>query len=274
MKRESWAALTLGLVLAHGCAEPEELGNVFITTLGASGSPGDADASVGGTGGDTPGQGGTGAAPATGGTGGAGGSGAAPATGGTGPAATGGTGGAPATGGTGGAPGTGGTDTGAGGTAAEPTGSCVEQAATTVFYTDRSQNNQKGAQLAIRQDPAGTFPLSDLVVRYWFNPGPFTAFVADIDNAQSATNADVKADVEVTFGSELGSSYADFNVGRADAIGNGLNSLQFRIHTAAYDQLDSSTDFSLVTGADNEINENITAYVDGVQVFGCTPPAQ
>lgn len=280
MKRESWAALTVGLLLAYGCAEPEPLGSVFRIDLSAN--PGDAgpnvDPGAGGTAPDPQGQGGSGPTPGTGGTGG---TGATPGTGGTGPApSTGGTGGAPGTGGTAGAPGAGGTAPGAGGTAAVPAGNCVETGSVTpfnvqLFYTDNSQANQIGIELAILNQGNTTYPMSDLAIRYWFTPGALTGFVGEVDNARSNSNVDVRNDVEFTFGEELGSSFVEIAVNRADAIGNGIDNLQVRIHTPAFGTLDHTDDFSYVQGAENvDDNLNITAYVDGVQVFGCEPPAQ
>jgi hypothetical protein len=275
MKRQSWAALTTtGLLLAYGCAEPEPLGSVFIRDLsaGAGAADGGVDPGAGGTG---PGQGGTGPAPGTGGTGG---TGAAPGTGGTGAApSTGGTGGAAGGGGTGGAPGAGGTGTGAGGTAPVATGDCVESDGLIVFYRQTSNADQNiQMTLAVQVQPSGTFATSDLTLRYWFSGGAPADFVGEIDYASNGTNQTVTPDVNVTFGTELGSNYADINVDRAEAIGVGLQSIQVRIHNAAFSTLAPQTDDFSYDAAATQLQENpnVTAFVAGEQVFGCTPPAQ
>ena len=274
MKRESWAALTLGLVLAYGCAEAEPLGNVFIRDLNPDG--GIAIPSAGGTGGDPQGQGGTGPAPGSGGTGGAGGTGAAPTTGGTGGTpGTGGTGGAPGTGGTGGAPGTGGTGTGAGGTAPVVAGNCVETGDISVFYSEaaNAQTQNIRMTLAVRNDGAG-FPVSDLVLRYWFGDDGLGGFVGQSFYAQLNAGGNITANVTTTFGSELGSAYVDIGFNANTDIGAGIQQLQMDIHSDPYANWDQTNDFSFVEDANNVVNENITAYVAGEQVFGCTPPAQ
>lgn len=278
MKRESWAALTLGLVLAYGCAEPEELDNIRIITLGASNSGDDAGVQpgAGGTGGDPQGgQGGTGPAPAQGGTGG---TGPAPSTGGTGGTpGTGGTGGAPGTGGTAGAPGAGGTAPGAGGTAPVVAGNCVETGDVSVFYTEGAAATTQNIRmtLAIRHGgAANAFPLSDLVVRYWFGDDGLGGFVGQSFYAQANGGANLTANVTTEFGSELGSAYIDIGFNATADVGAGVDQLQMDIHADPYANFDQSNDFSFVADATNVVNENITAYVDGVQVFGCTPPAQ
>lgn len=278
MKRESWAALTLGLVLAYGCAEAEPLGNVFIRDLNPDG--GIAIPSAGGTGGDPQGQGGTGPAPGSGGTGGAGGTGAAPTGGTGGTPGTGGTGGAPGTGGTGGAPGTGGTGTGAGGTAPTQAGNCVETGDVSVFYTETANPTTQNIRMTIavlHEGDAAAFTFSDMVVRYWFGDDGLGGFVGQSFYAQAAQangGANITANVTTAFGNELGSAYIDIGFNSTDNIGAGVQQLQMDIHSDPYANWDQTNDFSFVEGATNVVNENITVFVAGEQVFGCTPPAQ
>jgi hypothetical protein len=276
MKRQSWAALTTtGLLLAYGCAEPEPLGSVFIRDLsaGAGAADGGVDPGAGGTG---PGQGGTGPAPGTGGTGG---TGAAPGTGGTGAApSTGGTGGAAGGGGTGGAPGAGGTGTG--GTASTPAGNCVETGDISVFYTETANATTQNIRMTLallHQGDAAAFTFSDLVLRYWFGDDGLGGFVGQSFYAQAAQangGADLTANVTTTFGEELGSAYIDIGFNSNANIGAGIQQLQMDIHSDPYANWDQSNDFSFVADANNVVNENITVFVDGEQVFGCTPPAQ
>jgi hypothetical protein len=247
---------------------------VFIRDLNAGAGAADAGIppAAGGTGGDTQGQGGTGPAPSAGGTGGTPGAGG---TGGT--PGTGGTGGAPGTGGTGGVPGTGGTGTGAGGTAPVVAGDCVESDGLIVFYRQTSTSDQNiQMTLAVQVQPSGTFATSDLTIRYWFSGGAPADFVGEIDYASNGANQTVTPDVNVTFGTELGSNYADIVVDRAEAIGVGLQTIQVRIHNAAFSTLAPQTDDFSYDAAATQLQENpnVTAFVAGEQVFGCTPPAQ
>ena len=287
MKFASQRAVGGALLLFGACAVPVEIdddvqivpedagfsvggsaGAPGTGTGGASGTPGQGGAAPqGGTGGVIGGLGGTGAGAGQGGTG-VGGASMAGASGmGGSMLAMGGASGA----GMGGTAGT----AGAGGTG--PTGSCVATGTVNgidleVFYTETTANNQIGMTLAIANAGGAMYPMSDLTVRYWFTPNTAATFAASCDFAATATNATVTADVDVTFATQGASSYAEINVDRADNIGLGFNSIQLRLFGMGFPVLTHTDDFSFVDGATNLVNENISAYVDGTQVFGCEPP--
>jgi cellulose binding protein with CBM3 domain len=282
MKRVSWAALTAGLLLSYACANAIPLGDdVYYIQLDGGGVASGAGGTAAGAGGTA--QGGTGAigGGATGGTGTTGGTGGTAGSAGTGgTAGTAGTAGTGGQGGTGGTAGAGGTD-GAGGTAPTVAGNCVEASdvapiALTVFYSETSNAaNTIGVTLAV-SNTGSSFPRSDLTIRYWFTGGAPADFVGEVDFAAPAAGATalVKEDVDVTFGTELGSNYAEVNVDQADAIANGYQTIQIRIHNLAFSSLEPQTDdFSYVADVTNvSTNLNVTAFVAGEQVFGCTPP--
>jgi hypothetical protein len=138
-----------------------------------------------------------------------------------------------------------------------------------VIYSDRSDApgfNQLTMTLSV--DNAGAdFDLTDLVLRYWFaaDQGQ-TDFVAEIDYAQIG-----KENVCVSFGNQLGQSFADIGFSANQALGTGVQDIQLRLHTPSYAQQDQTNDFSFVAGADALANENITVYRAGTRVAGCEP---
>jgi hypothetical protein len=154
-----------------------------------------------------------------------------------------------------------------------PTGTCVEAGdaapiAMTVAYTELNDTNQIGMRLRIT-NTGTSYAMSALVIRYWFTAGALTGFVRDVD---FVTPPLVATDIVVTYGEALGSNYADINVNRADAIGTGIDAIQIRIHTPGFGTMNHTDDFSFLDAANVAINENISAYVSGEQVFGCEPP--
>jgi hypothetical protein len=154
-----------------------------------------------------------------------------------------------------------------------PTGTCVEAGdaapiAMSVLYTERNLADQIRMTLRINNTGA-SYAMSDLVIRYWFTAGALTGFQTTVDYVVAPI---VAGNVVVTFGEALGSNYADININRADAIGSGIQELQLRMYTPAYNTLTHTDDFSFAPAANAVVNENITAYVSGEQVFGCEPP--
>ncbi len=155
-------------------------------------------------------------------------------------------------------------------------GRCVQPGdvapiALTVFYTDQTVTGQIGMRLTV-SNAGSDYPMSDLVLRYWFTAGALTGFVSNVDYAALIQEAQsIAANVNVSFGEAFGSYYADINIIRPDPIGMGIESLQLRIHTPNFDILNHTDDFSYVADATDVVNQNITAYVSGEQVFGCEP---
>jgi cellulose binding protein with CBM3 domain len=148
-------------------------------------------------------------------------------------------------------------------------GDCAAEADLSVVYTDRSDAatfNQVTLTLNV-ENTGADFPLTDLVLRYWFaaEQGQ-TEFVAEVDYAQVG-----KENVCVTFGNQLGQSFADIGFTSNAPVGAGAEDVQVRLHTPNYAQQDQSNDFSFIEGAQNAANENITIYRAGTRVAGCEP---
>jgi hypothetical protein len=275
MKIVSQRALA-GALLVAACAVPVDIvpgEDVQIVSPDAGFSLGG-----GGMGGESGlGGGGTGL---VGGSGTGGALGGAPGTGGTG-FTQGGTGGVASMGGSAGMGGsmlgTGGAGgAGMGGAGVEPPPeNCVETGSvggfnTEVFYTENVQNQSIGMTLAIRNTGAA-FNMNQLSVRYWYTPGTTQAFTFMCYYAQSAANATITDDVSVTFGQNAVSAFAEVTIDRADPMGTGINQIQLDLRANNVNLLHTD-DFSFVDGAMTALNPNISAYVDGVQVFGCEPP--
>lgn len=149
-------------------------------------------------------------------------------------------------------------------------GGCANETSPTVVYTDRSDSpsfNQLTMALTVENVGTGV-SLQDLVLRYWFaaDQGQ-TDFVAEIDYAEIG-----KENVCISFGNQLGQSFADiaFSGGAATSDGR-VRDVQVRLHTPNYAQQDQANDFSFLAGADQAANENITVYVAGTRVSGCEP---
>lgn len=282
MKISSQRMLAAVLVsTAAACAQPVEIGSddVVFADPDASfgGSGGAAGEGGGGSGGSGIGQGGSAPQGGTGGTFGGstgqGGSGfGGSASGGSAGAGVGGTGGGSA-----GASGAAGQAGAAGAGGGGPTGNCVETGSvngiiTRVFYTETSAANQIGMTLAI-QNTGAQYATSDLTVRYWFTPGTTATFdfACDFAQAGGTTITDL---VGVTFGTNAAqtSAFAEISVSRPEDIGTGINQIQLRLFTDGFQALTHTDDFSFLDNATNVEHENISAYVDGVQVFGCEPP--
>jgi hypothetical protein len=175
-----------------------------------------------------------------------------------------------AQGGTGGAGGS-----GAGGTGNTPppaVGDCADATAGSgnfqlkVLYTERAENNQISMVLGLENTGNG-FPLSDLVLRYWFSDDDQTVNEFNIDYASN----NIQSAISVTFGEALGSNYADVNFSSATDVGQGIEQIQVRLHSQNYAILNQTNDFSYSAGGDEVENRNITAYVNDVKVFGCEP---
>ncbi len=147
-------------------------------------------------------------------------------------------------------------------------GGCATDTAIAVIYTDRSDApsfNQ--LSLVLSAENAGAdFPLTDLVLRYWFAAEGGTDFVAEVDYAQIG-----KENVCVSFGNQLGQSFADIGFTSSAALGEGVSDIQLRLHTPNYAQQDQANDFSFVAASDGLPNENITVYRAGTRVSGCEP---
>lgn len=148
-------------------------------------------------------------------------------------------------------------------------GGCASETSPTVVYTDRSDSpifNQ--LTMALTVENVGPINLQDLVLRYWFSADQGqTDFVAEIDYAEVG-----KENVCVSFGNQLGQSFADIAFSGGAPTSEGLvRDVQVRLHTPNYAQQDQGNDFSFMASADQVANENITVYVAGSRVSGCEP---
>lgn len=259
-------ALAFGAALASGCAtgvdvtegEFAEICAAPNTTCG-----GGQGASVGNVGGSSSGQGGS----ASGGSFGAnGGTGASTANGGS--LSTGGTGGA--VNGTSGSGGTG---------AAQPLaeGDCLPMSQLVIVYEDRrtgaASTNEPSMVLSV-QNPSGTsFDLSTLTIRYWFTADGAGSFMGNIDYAQLDGQQSLSGAVQVSFGQDFGSDYAELSFTSTASVGaQGVNQVQLRFHGNPYQDMNQTNDFSFLSGAMAPTpNRNITPYLNGAQVGGCIP---
>ncbi len=274
MKIVSQRALA-GALLVAACAVPVEI----VEDVQIVSPDGGISSGVGGMGGESGiGGGGTGL---VGGSGAGGALGGAPGNGGSG-FTQGGTGGVVSMGGSAGMGGSmmamgGGAGAGMGGAGVEPPlGNCVETGSvggfvTQVFFMENVQNQAIQITLAIRNEGAA-FNMNQLSVRYWFTPGTTQPFTFACYYAQSAANATITDDVNVTFGETPVSAFAEVTIDRTDAMGTGINQIQLDFR-AGNVNLVHTDDFSFldVNGV-STLNPNISAYVDDVQVFGCEPP--
>lgn len=182
------------------------------------------------------------------------------------PQATGGTAGAGSN--AGGTSSTGASDVGYGPPA---TGGCINESEVDgieldVLYTDRPVTSAISMVLAI-QNSGSAFPLSDLVLRYWFTDDGLDVNIGQSDYASN----NLTSAITFSFGVALGSNFADIGFSNPGDIGDGIEEIQVRLHTANYTSLDRTNDFSYSAESTAVINRNITAYVDGIKVFGCEP---
>lgn len=189
-------------------------------------------------------------------------------TGGTTGSSTGGTG-SVAQGGTGGAPGSGGT--GNPNMPPPAVGDCADMDGSgnfelSVTSHERPADNQISVVIGVTNVGNG-FPLSDLVLRYWFSDDDLDMTVAEIDYVSNLQ----KSDLSITFGEALGSNYFDINFSATNDIAQGVDEIQLRIHTSSYATVNQANDFSYVPGETDVTNRNISAYIDGTKVFGCEP---
>ncbi|MET0409993.1 MAG: hypothetical protein ABW217_01790 [Polyangiaceae bacterium] len=135
-----------------------------------------------------------------------------------------------------------------------------------VTSQERAADNQISVVIGVENVGNG-FPLSDLVLRYWFSDDDLDMTVAEIDFVSGLQ----KNEVPITFGEALGSNYFDVGFTSANDIGTGIAEIQIRIHTSNYATVNQANDFSYNAGTAEVINRNISAYIDGVKVFGCEP---
>jgi hypothetical protein len=209
------------------------------------------------------------------GTGGTGSSG----TGGTGSSSLGGssssTGGtASGTGGTGGSAqgGTGSGGTGGGSMTPPAVGDCADMDGSGTFEVsvtsrERPANNQISVVIGVDNVGNG-FPLSDLVLRYWFDDDGQEVDQFNLDYTSAPGT------VTVTFDELLGSNFADIGFSSTNDIGTGVNEIQIRLRTENYATLDQTNDFSYAPGGTEVVNRNISAYKSGAKIFGCEPGSE
>lgn len=259
-------ALALG-VLASGCATgvevtDEELAEICAspnTTCGGQGT------SVGNVGGSTAGLGG----------------GSVGANGGTSAGTA--NGGSVSNGGSGGSGGTGGTVNGTSGSGGTGTlqplaeGECLPVSDVVIVYEDRrtgAPSTSEPSMVLSVQNPSGTsFDLSTLTIRYWFTADGAGSFMGNVDYAQLDGQQNLSGAVQVSFGQEFGSDYAQLSFTSTASVGpQGVNQVQLRFHGNPYQDMNQTNDFSFLSGATSPTpNRNITPYLNGAQVGGCVP---
>jgi hypothetical protein len=268
-RQRAWCSFVLGAAAFCGCATgvdvtDEELAEICADPVNRC-SGGTAGASVGSVGGST--GGGFGGS-SNGGTFNAnGGSGAGPSNGGS----------LGTNGGTGGSLGSSGSG-GTGATAPLAEGDCLDTDDIVVLYEDRTDgaasNNEPSMVLQVQNPGGASFPLSDLAIRYWFTADGTSNFIATVDYASITGQNNINSSIQITFGQEFGSDYAQMAFPTlTDMIGpQGISQLQLRFHADPYAPLNQTNDFSFLSGAPTGTpNRNVTPYLQNEQVGGCVP---
>lgn len=153
-------------------------------------------------------------------------------------------------------------------------GECMASDQVVILYTNRASGettgNQASMDLSVRNDGA-PFELTALTIRYWFTADGLSGFTGNVDYASQSGGQQLNG-VTVNFGQERGSDYAEIGFDSGGSVGSeGVQSVQVRIHTGDFQQLNHANDFSFVAVADAAANRNLTPYVNGVQVGGCVP---
>jgi len=273
-RHRAWLAAALGAAFAYGCATgvavtDEELAEICDDpnlscgeATGAGGSP-IGSAGTGGTG-VVGGQSGSFNSGGTGGSGINGGQSGSFNAGGS----SSGTAGTSATAGTGGT-----------GTSPQPLaeGDCLDTSSVTILYRDRkngaTSTNEPSMVLSV-QNSGPAFDLSALTIRYWFTADGNSGFTGNVDYAAFDGQQNLTSTVMVSFPpAENGSDYVELSFpGATASVTTGVQEVQLRFHSNPYADLDQSNDFSFLSPATNATpNPNITPYVNGTQVGGCTP---
>jgi hypothetical protein len=247
------AALLLGGGL-WGCVAGVDVSDEELATVSQQVGSAGTTSSTGGTGSSGSGSGGTGSSSLGGSSSSTGGT--ASSTGGTGSTAQGGTG----SGGTGNP-----------NTPPPAVGDCADMDGSgnlelSVTSRERAADNQISVVIGVENVGNG-FPMSDLVLRYWFSDDDLEMTVAEIDYA----SGNIQNQISITFDEALGSNYFDIGFSGASDIGTGIAEIQIRVHTSNYATVNQANDFSYNAGETEVINRNISAYIDGVKVFGCEP---
>lgn len=268
-----WLVGAFGAAFAAGCATGVDVTDGELSEIcSEDGASCGAVANAGGSAGNTT-SGGAGNSPggsANGGTfsGGSGGNGIPVNTGGSNVA-----GGSNTAGSSGSASGTAGT----GGTPAQlADGDCLAQSDVVILYRDRKSGetptNEPSMVLSV-QNNGPAFDIGDLTIRYWFTADGATNFTSNVDYAAFDGQQNLTGSVQVTFGQELGSNYAELGFSTTGSVGAaGVREVQLRFHADGYTDLDQTNDFSFLPGATAATaNPNITPYVSGEQVGGCVP---
>lgn len=258
--------LLLGAGLVCGCAtgvdvSDEELAEICADPVNRC-SAGTAGSSVGNVGGST--GGGFGGSSSGGTFNANGGSGAGPSNGGTFGGGTGGSQGSSGSGGT-------------GSILPLAEGECLPTDDIVVLYQDRTSgaasNNEPSMVMQVQNPGGASFPLSDLTIRYWFTADGTTKFIGTVDYATINDQGNINSSIQISFGQEFGSDYAQMGFSSSDTIGpEGIRQLQLRFHADPYAPLTQTNDFSFISGAPaGTPNRNITAYLRNEQVGGCVP---
>jgi len=253
-RQRAWLAVGLAAAFAYGCATGVAVTDDELAEICADPNLSCGDETGGG--GSSP----VGSA-GTGGTGFSGGQSGSFNSGGT----SSGTAGTSATAGTGG--------TGTAQPLAE--GECLQTSSVTVLYEDRTEGdgttNQPSMTLSV-QNSGAAFDLTALTMRYWFTADGNGNLTGNVDYASLGGGQSITGQVTLTFGQEFGSDYAEVGFSGGGQVTTGVEQVQIRFHSDPYADMDQTNDFSFLSPATSATpNANITPYVNGTQVGGCTP---
>jgi cellulose binding protein with CBM3 domain len=269
--RPRWRVIALGAAFALGCATgvdvtDEELAEICAeanTTCGNGPGTGGSSGAVGNAGSGS-GLSGSSSGGTLSGTGGSSGSNSGGGSAGTSSSGTGGSSGSTGTGGS----------AGSGVTAPLAEGDCLDQSDVTVLYRDRSNGaastNEPTMVLSV-QNSGPEFDLTTLALRYWFTADGAGGFTGNVDYA--ALDGQQNLQVTVSFGQEFGSDYAELGFSTTGTVTSaGVREVQLRFHGNPYANMTQTNDFSFLSPASTATaNPNITPYISGDQVGGCTP---
>lgn len=154
-------------------------------------------------------------------------------------------------------------------------GDCLDASSVTVLYEDRTEGdgttNQPSMTLSV-QNSGAAFDLTALTMRYWFTADGNSNLTGNVDYASLGGGQSITGQVTLTFGQEFGSDYAEVGFSGGGQVTTGVEQVQIRFHSDPYADMDQTNDFSFLSPATNATpNPNITPYVNGTQVGGCTP---
>jgi hypothetical protein len=142
-----------------------------------------------------------------------------------------------------------------------------------------STANQIAFKLRIVNPGPTSIPWSGITIRYWLTATDPLVMECDYASEPVACSGQMGTFVPVTPAKPTANQYLELSfpasAGNLDAFRDVMNdTIQLRVHTAAYTNIDQTDDYSLsCASTTTEIeNDKITAYIGGQLAFGTEPP--